>query len=79
MDSIDDNWKQRYTGQRVTRTETATYPKPSLSSILSTHDFEKVAQSTMSKKAWAFYSSAADDLVSKEANHSFYSRIWFRP
>lgn len=33
----------------------------------------------MSKKAWAFYSSAADDLVSKDANRSFYSRIWFRP
>jgi L-lactate dehydrogenase (cytochrome) len=79
MDSIDDAWKQRYTGQRFTGTEMATDPRPSLSSILSTHDFEKIAQETMPKKAWAFYSSAADDLVSKEANRSFYSRIWFRP
>ncbi|OQE37111.1 hypothetical protein PENCOP_c010G01833 [Penicillium coprophilum] len=55
------------------------FSKPPLSSILSTHDFERVAHETLSKKAWAFYSSAANDLVSKEANHSFYSRIWFRP
>ncbi|KAJ5154259.1 Aldolase-type TIM barrel [Penicillium coprophilum] len=78
--SIDDIWRQRSRGFSSKHTSTTSqFSKPPLSSILSTHDFERVAHETLSKKAWAFYSSAANDLVSKEANHSFYSRIWFRP
>ncbi|PYH67354.1 cytochrome B2 [Aspergillus vadensis CBS 113365] len=53
--------------------------KSPLSTILSAHDFESVAQDTFSKKAWTFYSSAATDLVSDNANRSLYNRIWFRP
>lgn len=33
--------------------------KPPLSSLISTHDFRKVAHDTYSRKAWAFISSAA--------------------
>ncbi|GFN18151.1 cytochrome B2 [Aspergillus tubingensis] len=53
--------------------------KKPLSTILSAHEFERVAQTTFSKKAWTFYSSAATDLVSVNANRSLYNRIWFRP
>lgn len=53
--------------------------KPPLGTILSADDFERVAQTTFSKKAWTFYSSAATDLVSVNANRSLYNRIWFRP
>ncbi|PYH30980.1 cytochrome B2 [Aspergillus neoniger CBS 115656] len=53
--------------------------KPPLGTILSADDFERVAQNTFSKKAWTFYSSAATDLVSVNANRSLYNRIWFRP
>ncbi|KAB8227944.1 cytochrome B2 [Aspergillus alliaceus] len=53
--------------------------KPPLGTILSAQDFELVAQDTFSKKAWAFYSSAATDLVSINANRLLYHRIWFRP
>ena len=53
--------------------------KPPLGTILNAHDFERVAQATLSKKAWAFYSSAATDLVSVNANRLLYNRIWFRP
>ncbi|PCH03234.1 Aldolase-type TIM barrel [Penicillium occitanis (nom. inval.)] len=52
---------------------------PPLSSILSTHDLETVAKQHLSQKAWAYYSSAATDLVSERANKSFWDRIWFRP
>ena len=52
---------------------------PPLSSILSTHDLEAVAKQHLSQKAWAYYSSAATDLVSERANKSFWDRIWFRP
>lgn len=53
--------------------------KPPLHTLLSSHDFESVAQKTLSPKTWAFYSSAATDLITAKANKSFYDRIWFRP
>ncbi|KAL8666780.1 MAG: hypothetical protein Q9168_007424, partial [Polycauliona sp. 1 TL-2023] len=53
--------------------------KPPLFTLLSTHDFESVAEKTLAPKTWAFYSSAATDLVTHKANHSFFDRIWFRP
>lgn len=55
------------------------YRKPTLQAILNSHDFEKVAKRTISPKAWAFYSSAATDLVSHRLNTQIYSRVMFRP
>ncbi|TVY41267.1 Cytochrome b2, mitochondrial [Lachnellula occidentalis] len=52
---------------------------PPLASILSAQDFEKAAKAMFTPKAYAYYSSAATDLVSVNANISFWSRIWFRP
>jgi L-lactate dehydrogenase (cytochrome) len=54
-------------------------PKLQPSPILSTYDFEVAAQKILSPKAWAFYSSAATDLISVKANKAFYDRVWFRP
>lgn len=58
---------------------TAEKSLPPLSSILSTHDLEEIARQHLSEKAWAYYSSAATDLVSERANQSLWDRIWFRP
>ncbi|KAF8648521.1 hypothetical protein AX16_006226 [Volvariella volvacea WC 439] len=33
----------------------------------------------MPEKAWAYYSSAADDEITIRENHAAYHRIWFRP
>ncbi|KAG8734659.1 hypothetical protein FRC12_018432 [Ceratobasidium sp. 428] len=33
----------------------------------------------MPEKAWAYYSSAADDEITHRENHAAYQRIWFRP
>ena len=33
----------------------------------------------MPTKAWAYYSSAADDEITHRENHLAYHRIWFRP
>lgn len=52
---------------------------PPLSSILSTHNLEAIAKKHLSPKAWAYYSSAATDLISERANQSLWDRIWFRP
>lgn len=55
------------------------HEKPPLASLLSSHDFEAVASRSLKPKAWAFYSSAATDLITMKANKSFFDRIWFRP
>lgn len=64
---------------RVTKVQPARPEKPPLSSILSSHDFEDIASCSLPPKTWAFYSSAATDLITKGANKSFFDRIWFRP
>lgn len=53
--------------------------RPSLSEILNLHDFEAVARQVMPEKAWAYYSSAADDEITNRENHAAYHRVWFRP
>ncbi|KAI3008185.1 hypothetical protein CBS147346_2756 [Aspergillus niger] len=52
---------------------------PPLSSILSTHDFEKAASKSLTPKTWAFYSSAATDTFTHESNRTMYDRILLRP
>ncbi|KAI0090706.1 FMN-dependent dehydrogenase-domain-containing protein [Irpex rosettiformis] len=53
--------------------------RPSLSEVLNLHDFEAIARQVMGEKAWAYYSSAADDEITIRENHAAYHRIWFRP
>lgn len=53
--------------------------KPPLQSLISSYDFEEVASKTLSAKTWAFYSSAATDLITMNANKAMFDRIWWRP
>ncbi|KAJ7284155.1 FMN-dependent dehydrogenase-domain-containing protein [Mycena rebaudengoi] len=53
--------------------------RPSLDEILNLHDFENIAKQVLPEKAWAYYSSAADDEITNRENHAAYHRIWFRP
>ncbi|KAG5647070.1 hypothetical protein DXG03_001440 [Asterophora parasitica] len=53
--------------------------RPPLDEILNLHDFEAIARQVMPEKAWAYYSSAADDEITNRENHAAYHRIWFRP
>lgn len=53
--------------------------KPPLATLINSYDFEELAEKTLTKKAWAFYSSAATNLVTRDANRSMFDRIWFRP
>ena len=48
--------------------------RPPLSEILNLHDFEAIAKLVMSEKAWAYYSSAADDEITTRENHMAYHR-----
>ncbi|KAF9464966.1 cytochrome b2 [Collybia nuda] len=53
--------------------------RPALDEVLNLHDFEAIAKQVMADKAWAYYSSAADDEITNRENHAAYHRIWFRP
>lgn len=47
--------------------------------IINMYDFEAVAKQKLSAKGWAFYSGAANDCFTMEANREWYKKIWFRP
>ncbi|KAG7091144.1 hypothetical protein E1B28_010198 [Marasmius oreades] len=66
------------TDEEKARLERAEH-KPTLDEILNLHDFEFIAKQVMPEKAWAYYSSAADDEITLRENHAAYHRIWFRP
>ncbi|KFY12188.1 hypothetical protein V492_04037 [Pseudogymnoascus sp. VKM F-4246] len=53
--------------------------KPPLDSILSSHDFEQAASTSLAPKTWSFYSCAATDLVTYKLNSSIYNQVLFRP
>ncbi|RDW57664.1 hypothetical protein BP5796_12465 [Coleophoma crateriformis] len=53
--------------------------KPPICKLISAYDFEALAAATFTPKAWAFYSSAATDLVTHTANRDFFRRLMFRP
>lgn len=55
------------------------FEKAPLHSLISASDFRDVAQQSLTPKAWAFYSSAATDLVTHTQNKALVRRIMFRP
>lgn len=52
---------------------------PDLDSLLNLDDIEEVATKQLSRKAWAYYFSAGDDLISKRLNNEVYRSILLRP
>jgi L-lactate dehydrogenase (cytochrome) len=74
--SVDNEWISPPPGATK---ELEDYGKPPLHTLINSHDFESVASRSLAKKTWAFYSSAATDLITREANKTFLDRIWFRP
>lgn len=54
-------------------------PPPPLHSLLNLDEIEAAAKTQVSKKCWAYYFSAADDLLSKSNNNTVYRNILLRP
>lgn len=52
---------------------------PPLHSLINLHDFERVAERYLSPNAWAYYTSAADDEISKRNNSKAYQKVALRP
>ncbi|KAF3399914.1 Cytochrome b2 [Penicillium rolfsii] len=75
--TINDAWLKPPPGEN--RKLLQDKEKPPLETLINSHDFEVVASKTASNKTWAFYSSAATDLITRDANKSCFDRIWLRP
>ncbi|CAE6491872.1 unnamed protein product [Rhizoctonia solani] len=52
---------------------------PPLSHVLNLNEFEELAQKVLSKTAWSYYRSAADDEYAHMNNALAFRRYWFRP
>ncbi|MCJ1340323.1 hypothetical protein MMC09_005617 [Bachmanniomyces sp. S44760] len=52
---------------------------PSINEALNLDDIEELATRKLSRKAWAYYFSAGDDLLSKRWNNEAYKSILLRP
>lgn len=50
-----------------------------MDSLLNLDDIEEVATKQINKRAWAYYYSAGDDLISKTLNNAVYRSILMRP
>ncbi|KAJ5216421.1 uncharacterized protein N7498_002828 [Penicillium cinerascens] len=52
---------------------------PPVETLLNLDEIEEVASKQVSKKAWAYYYSASDDMFSKRFNNEVYKSILLRP
>ncbi|SCV99413.1 LAFE_0A02630g1_1 [Lachancea fermentati] len=52
---------------------------PDLDSLINLYDFEYLASQILTKQAWCYYSSAAEDEFTHRENHAAYHRIFFKP
>lgn len=81
-------------GAKLGKVDPATLPKPQadgaekeqqsegpppMESLLNLEEIEEVATKQISKKCWAYYYSAGDDLISKSFNNLVYKQILLRP
>ncbi|KAI1872868.1 uncharacterized protein JN550_003742 [Neoarthrinium moseri] len=52
---------------------------PELHTLINAADFERVASKSLTPKTWAFYSSAATDLITHQQNKALLRRIMIQP
>ncbi len=55
------------------------YEAPPLEFLLNVEEIEEVATKLVPKKAWSYYYSAGDDLMSKKLNNTVFRQILLRP
>ena len=77
--TITEEWKAKQADNVEEEKPIEDEGPPPLDAILNLYDFEAAAQRSLSKKSWAFYSAAANDCLTRDANVDWYRKIWFRP
>ncbi|KAK5679400.1 hypothetical protein LTS10_008215 [Elasticomyces elasticus] len=65
--------------QEATPSEADPNEKPPLSSIINLDDFEQAFAKAGAQKANAYISGASNDLLTLNANKTFWQKLWFRP
>ncbi|KAK3074319.1 hypothetical protein LTR53_003367, partial [Teratosphaeriaceae sp. CCFEE 6253] len=76
---VEQSPEQTGTPTKSPAQEQAEEPLATLEECLNLDDLEALATRKISRKAWAYYYSAGDDLLSKTLNNTVYSRILLRP
>lgn len=77
--TITEEWEKQQADQDAESKPIEDEGPPPLEAILNLYDFEEAAKRRLSKKSWAFYSAAANDCLTLEANISWFRRMFFRP
>ena len=75
--TVDPDTLPKREGRNEDRTVQA--EPPALDSLLNLDEIEEFATMRLSRKAWAYYYSAGDDLISKRLNNQVYRSILLRP
>lgn len=75
--TVTDTWLEAQKEEVIS--EPDPNEKPPLSSIINLDDFEKAFAKSGSQKANAYVSGASNDLLTLNANKTFWQRLWFRP
>jgi isopentenyl diphosphate isomerase/L-lactate dehydrogenase-like FMN-dependent dehydrogenase len=78
LGSVDPATLPKVDAGEAKKEEKAEAP-PSMQSLLNLDEIEEVATKQISKKCWAYYFSAGDDLISKKFNNLVYKQILLRP
>ncbi|EEP78390.1 conserved hypothetical protein [Uncinocarpus reesii 1704] len=79
LGTVDPATLHKLTPKKAPEPPKTTEGRLPLSSLLNLDDVEKAATSQISRKAWGYYYSAADDLISKSLNNTVYRSILLRP
>lgn len=77
--TVTEEWARPLPNETPKAKPASSSEKPPLDSLINIHDFEKAAQHSATAKTWAFYSSASNDLVTRDLNAALFSQILFRP
>ncbi|KAK5205950.1 hypothetical protein LTR20_001096 [Exophiala xenobiotica] len=77
--TITEDWARPLPDETPRAKPASSSEKPPLESLINAHDFELAAQHSTNAKTWAFYSSACNDLITKDLNASLFPRVLFRP
>ena len=76
--TVTDEWRAKQ-AQSSDEAPAASGERMPLDAILNLYDFEAEAKKSLSKKSWAFYSTAANDCYTRDLNIDWWRRIFFRP
>lgn len=76
--TIDQEWLDAQKGE-ATSTRPNEDEQPPLVTMVNLEDFERAFEKTGEAKAWAYIHSASNDLITHDANKTFWQKLWFRP